>query len=108
MIKLCLSSFQDGAPPKIVQPPRKEVAFVLRGTVMLNCVATGDPAPVVKWYHERSNDALSNNTVMQIFSNGSLLLKRIKKRNAGSYKCVAINIYDTSKSFESELVLACK
>lgn len=107
MIKLCLSSFQDGAPPKIVQPPQTEVAFVPKGTVMLNCVATGDPAPVVMWYDE-NDKVLSNNTVMQIFSNGSLLFIGIKKKYAGHYRCIATNIYKRSKFFKSELVVACK
>lgn len=96
----------DGRPPKVIQAPIREMVFVLKSTVMIDCVAVGDPTPKIHWY--RGNRiALKNITdVRYIFPNGSLQIKDMKKKNAGKYKCIARNKYGISKAYPSELIQA--
>ena len=71
-------------PVFTVKPPGK-VAVGVGDTLTLNCSATGDPRPAISW--KRQGAALpfgrSHST------NGALIIRDLKKEDAGNYICVA-------------------
>ena len=71
-------------PQFTVKPPAK-VVIAASKTLTLNCSATGDPQPVISW--KRQGAALPAGTSQQI--NGVLVIRDIKKSDAGNYTCVA-------------------
>ena len=71
-------------PQFTVKPRAKVVAFP--GLVMtLNCSASGDPQPVISW--KKQGSQLPGGRSQQI--NGALLIRGIRKEDAGNYVCVA-------------------
>ena len=71
-------------PRFIVKPPAK-VVVLLRGTLRINCRASGDPKPVMRWNKQGSQ--LPVGRTQQI--NGSLVIRDITKNDKGNYICVA-------------------
>ena len=71
-------------PRFIVKPPVK-VAAVPGYTFTLNCSATGDPQPAIRW--KRLGSQLPVGRSQQI--NGALVIRNIAKSDAGNYMCVA-------------------
>ena len=71
-------------PQFTVKPRAKVVAFP--GLVMtLNCSASGDPQPVISW--KKQGSQLPGGRSQQI--NGALLIRGIRKEDAGNYICIA-------------------
>ena len=71
-------------PRFTVKPRAKVVAFP--GLVMtLNCSASGDPQPVISW--KKQGSQLPGGRSQQI--NGALLIRGIRKEDAGNYICMA-------------------
>ena len=54
------------------------------------CRADGFPSPRLNWY--RRNKLLGNTSRLTLGANGSLLVKRIDRDDAGTYECRAENI----------------
>ena len=73
-------------PRFIVKPPAK-VVVLLRGTLRINCTASGDPKPVIRW--KKQGGQLPVGRSEQI--NGSLLIRDITMNDKGIYSCVAIS-----------------
>ena len=71
-------------PRFIVKPPAKVVAS-LRGTLRINCRASGDPKPVITW--KKHGEQLPVGRSQQI--NGSLVIRDITMNDKGNYICVA-------------------
>ena len=71
-------------PRFIVKPPVK-VAAVPGYTFTLNCSATGDPQPAIRW--KRLGSQLPVGRSQQI--NGALVIRNVAKSDAGNYMCVA-------------------
>ena len=71
-------------PRFIVKPPAKVVAL-LRGTLRINCRASGDPKPVIRW--KKQGGQLPRRRSQQI--NGSLVIRDITINDKGNYICVA-------------------
>ena len=71
-------------PRFIVKPPAK-VVVLLRGTLRINCRASGDPKPVIKW--KKQGGQLPVVRSQQI--NGSLVIRGITMNDKGNYICVA-------------------
>lgn len=70
----------------------------LGDTVVFSCVAEGLPTPAITWY--RMAGALpSGNHV--IYSNGTLVLRSVRKGDEGIYTCLAKNILGEAKAFVS-------
>ena len=71
-------------PRFIVKPPAK-VVVLLRGTLRINCGASGDPKPVIRWKKQGGQLPVGRN--QQI--NGSLVIRDITMNDKGNYICVA-------------------
>lgn len=71
-------------PRFTVKPPMKVVAS-LGYTLKLNCSATGDPQPVIRW--KRQGEQLPAGRSQQ--TNGALVMKGITMNDTGYYSCVA-------------------
>ena len=71
-------------PQFTVKPPSKVVA-VPGDTLTLNCSATGDPQPVIKW--KRLGVALPRGRNQRLHD--SLIVTDMKKEDSGYYVCVA-------------------
>ena len=84
------------SPPRFtVKPPAKVVARV-GGSLKLNCSATGDPQPVIRW--KKQGGQLPVGRSQQI--NGALVIQGITMNDRGNYTCVAEN----AGVFKSETV----
>ena len=71
-------------PRFTVKPPVKVFAW-LGDTLMLNCSATGDPQPVIRWKRPGAKLPVGRSQQM----NGVLVLRNITMKDAGYYICVA-------------------
>ena len=66
------------------------ISAIENNTVTLPCPVLGTPTPQVRWY--KNGQALtSNQSGLQLFYNGSLLLLSAQMLDAGQYTCVAEN-----------------
>ena len=72
-------------PRLIIKPPAKVVASI-GDTLTLNCSAAGDPQPVISWKRQGSQLPVGR-SYQQI--NGALVIRDIRKQDAGNYICVA-------------------
>jgi len=66
------------------KPPVKAVVIV-GDTLTLNCNATGDPQPVISWKKQGGQLPVGRRQLI----NGALVIRDIKKEDAGNYICVA-------------------
>ncbi|XP_022808596.1 titin-like [Stylophora pistillata] len=71
-------------PQFTVKPPAKTIAFA-GDALMLNCSATGDPKPVMKWKRLGSALPLGRSQRLQ----DSLIIRDLKVEDSGYYVCVA-------------------
>ena len=60
-------------------------------TAVLNCSASGNPPPTVRWIFRSNN--ITNDTVKYIITNGVLTILNVELNDAGVYHCAASNIY---------------
>ena len=95
----------DCSPARVTNPPPKKIPFAVSKPLTIRCDATGDPKPVINWYH-KSNTPMKNTTRFQIFSNGALHFTKMQEDDDGTYECVASNICVNSPTYGTELVLA--
>ena len=75
-------------------PPRKSLGLA-SGDVLLPCTAQG--AREIVW--QRASQSLPTSRIL--YSNGSLLLKKISSNYAGSYTCIARNFHRSVKASTS-------
>ncbi|XP_071140240.1 protogenin-like isoform X1 [Mytilus edulis] len=73
-------------PPKIVAIS-KEVNATIKHSVTLECLADGNPSPVVTWMKD-GNPTLDDN-FKEINGRSNLKFIKVGKIDAGTYKCVA-------------------
>lgn len=85
-------------PQFTVKPPANVFAGIGE-TLTLNCAATGDPQPVMRW---KKQEAL--NHLEETSSNGALVIRNIKKEDEGNYICAAIS----AGVFDVETITAVK
>ncbi|KAF5283747.1 hypothetical protein FQR65_LT02641 [Abscondita terminalis] len=80
-----ISNEEQGEYPKVTVEPQ-QVTVDQGSTIEIRCIATGSPAPTIKW--TRVNDPLSTNA-QQI---GPVLkIQNVQIRDRGVYVCVASN-----------------
>lgn len=78
----------QSAPVFKVEPQDVTVRF--GDVVVLQCQATGEPAPTVEWM--RAGQPLEASGRLRTLLDGSLWLEQAEARDAGTYECVAHNI----------------
>ena len=71
--------------PRFTVKPPVSIFAVLGDTLTLNCSATGDPQPAIRWRKQGGHLPVGRN--QQI--NGALVIRDIKKNDTGYYTCTA-------------------
>uniref|UniRef100_A0A3P9A7Y1 Ig-like domain-containing protein n=1 Tax=Esox lucius TaxID=8010 RepID=A0A3P9A7Y1_ESOLU len=80
-------------PPTIRdKSPIPEVIRVLYGqTASLKCSAKGEPTPVIKWLTPTKRAIASSSDKYQVHNDGTLVIQKVQRFDAGNYTCVARN-----------------
>ncbi|XP_061431384.1 LOW QUALITY PROTEIN: immunoglobulin superfamily member 10-like [Lethenteron reissneri] len=98
-------------PPKIEGHARKAAAAVplqVRGgdAARLSCDAAGEPKPSVAWVLPSTRAPLTSADGPRVQRDGSLIIERVGKADAGVYTCIARNaLGEDSKAISLEVVL---
>lgn len=106
VLPLHLAVEESSVPPSVEQvgPP---VTSTVGEPVILSCKASGSPVPQMSWLLPDGNivrRGLAVSGGLTIQSNGSLSLPNPSKRDAGYYRCIAVNQYGSdSLSMQLEL-----
>ncbi|XP_027136037.1 roundabout homolog 1 isoform X6 [Larimichthys crocea] len=77
----------DRPPPVIRQGPTNQTVAV-DGTVVLNCVASGNPAPTILWRKDGVLVSTHDSRVKQL-DTGALQIRYAKLGDTGTYTCIA-------------------
>ncbi|XP_074496613.1 roundabout homolog 1 isoform X9 [Sebastes fasciatus] len=77
----------DRPPPVIRQGPTNQTVAV-DGTVVLNCVATGNPTPTILWRKDGVLVSTHDSRVKQL-DTGALQIRYAKLGDTGTYTCIA-------------------
>ena len=81
----------------MTEHPRDQNVTSFEGTIMLNCTATGFPAPTITWFH---NNTMEDNTsytsgMINNYTTRSTFILSIPATSDSMYLCrAAINGYD--------------
>ena len=88
-------------PAEILIHPNQTTEVDAYNSVILTCVATGDPIPSILWRKDSSD--LANDSQLTIyevhvlnnvtFLQSNLVLCGVEEADAGEYSCVSENIY---------------
>ena len=96
-----------GNKPQILVHPPDHLHAHKGQTVLLDCLATGIPTPVIYWYYvgpvwsQHVKHSIRNNSKYSIYSNGSLVIKILQAKDMGVYECEARNVMGSaSKQFK--------
>ncbi|XP_052063320.1 neural cell adhesion molecule 2-like isoform X2 [Mytilus californianus] len=88
-------------PPQIVKPPTAQSVSVGEAA-RFECVATAKPSPKYYWYFNSITIELTGERYNLSRDAGVLIIKKVIKDDAGTYKCVARS---TDKSDEKDAAL---
>ncbi|KAM9313261.1 protogenin [Gastrophryne carolinensis] len=80
------TSIQSFEKPVIIAPPRN-TTISLHQTLTLECLATGNPKPIVSWSRLDQKPIDVFNT--RVLGNGNLVISDVKVQHAGVYICRA-------------------
>ncbi|KAK5619469.1 hypothetical protein CRENBAI_013854 [Crenichthys baileyi] len=86
-----LTVSKDGGPkprqrPRIIAGPQN-VTVSLHHTVVLECVATGNPSPIISWSRADSKPIDVYNA--KVLGNGNLVITDVNSKHSGVYLCRA-------------------
>nr|XP_029516161.1 matrix-remodeling-associated protein 5 [Oncorhynchus nerka] len=82
------------ADPPIIRDKTQspEVVRVLYGeAVSLKCSAKGEPTPVITWLSPTNRAIASSPTKYQVHNDGTLVVRKAQRFDAGNYTCIARN-----------------
>lgn len=84
--------FKLGADPKPRQKPKiiagpQNVTVSLHQTVVLECVATGNPRPIISWSRADTKPIDVYNA--KVLGNGNLVIADVSAKHSGVYLCRA-------------------
>ena len=93
---LCIIEY----PVFVIRP--KNASVKLNESAMFNCSLTGYPKPKVLWYKKKPKvqkwESLAESKRVEIFPNGSLLLRNVVKQDELAYKCIGGNAGEFNSS----------
>lgn len=87
-----------GKKPQIIRPPPTSSPAVKGFAMSLNCLATGTPPPMVRWYYigpiwsEHVKKSIKNDSTYSVYQNGTLIIRNVEARETGFYECTASNL----------------
>ncbi|KAI4886009.1 hypothetical protein NFI96_000956 [Prochilodus magdalenae] len=79
-------SFRNPQRPHIIAGPQN-ITVATHGSALLECVAVGNPRPLISWSRADQKPIDVYNT--KVLGNGNLLISDIKRQHAGLYVCRA-------------------
>lgn len=91
-----------GNTPQIIAPPPASSKAVKGQTVFLDCLATGTPPPIIRWYYigsvwsEHVKTSIKNDSDYSIYDNGTLVIRNVGATSTGFYECIASNVMGTA------------
>ncbi|XP_036370266.1 hemicentin-1-like isoform X2 [Octopus sinensis] len=98
-------SVKGTQPPVMLINPPTQVLFKEFQTAVLPCKASGEPQPTYTWKKDKQdfNVAGRRDHILTAPNEGTLVFKRPKKKDAGTYQCFANNSYGVAMSGIVEL-----
>ncbi|XP_064466371.1 cell adhesion molecule Dscam1-like [Ornithodoros turicata] len=81
----------NAAPAWVVEPTSQNVSE--GSTALIHCNATGSPLPQIVWRKHNGDDVtvISQNGRHQVYSNGTVLFRDLKRSDSGMYTCEVSN-----------------
>ena len=78
-------------PPTILKIP-VDVHSPIGSQAQFDCVADGNPTPIVKWQRDNIPVQLTTSHKHQVTSAGSLIIQEVSHIDEGVYECIAENV----------------
>ncbi|OWA50313.1 Protein sidekick [Hypsibius exemplaris] len=82
-----------GTVPVIVQRPDVDIQADPSQTVIIPCIAEGNPTPSTAWYRNSQILSPAGTDKLTIAANGSLIVSQINDQHAGVYQCFRQNAF---------------
>ena len=79
--------------PDIVERPPDITYVSTSNSLVLSCIATGNPPPSIEW------SAPYDLTKFEVLKNGSLFVKEVNPTHSGQFSCTATNSAGTDYEF---------
>ncbi|KAG8520823.1 Peroxidasin-like protein, partial [Galemys pyrenaicus] len=80
----------DCESPRITFEPR-DVEVTSGNTVYFTCRAEGNPKPKIIWLHNNHSLDLKDDTRLNLFDDGTLMIRNTRESDQGVYQCMARN-----------------
>ena len=89
-----LTQLEVHEAPVITVKPRSEASVLFGDSVVLECLATGTPAPALLWMHEKDRTVLlpgdRTDSGLEVTDRGFLKIQSVK--SSSTYVCMAVNV----------------
>ena len=101
----------------MIEHPQDQNVTSIEGIIMLNCTATGFPAPTITWFHNNTmeDDTSYTSEMINVYTTRSIFIMSMPTTNdSGMYFCrAAVDGYDNVNSntvtvlVQGECIIAC-
>ena len=81
-------------PPSVLVNPKQALVYEDDATFTANCTANGYPKPFIRWMTTHKAQSIETSK-----DGSTLILRKPKTKDSGTYKCVAENIGGTAYGF---------
>ncbi|XP_076641618.1 cell adhesion molecule Dscam2 isoform X1 [Halictus rubicundus] len=104
--RLQLTEIRSTMPPMI----NEKVVYMsarLKDTIVIPCVAYGNPTPTNRWYYNRNQreEPIEDASGHYVVRDGSLIIQGVQENDTGSYMCTASNV-EGNESMEVRLTVS--
>ncbi|XP_076276315.1 cell adhesion molecule Dscam2 isoform X6 [Lasioglossum baleicum] len=104
--RLQLTEIRSTMPPMI----NEKVVYMsarLKDTIVIPCVAYGNPTPTNRWYYNRNQreEPIEDASGHYVVRDGSLIIQGVQDNDTGSYMCTASNV-EGNESMEVRLTVS--
>ncbi|XP_077873311.1 putative oxidoreductase PXDNL [Ictidomys tridecemlineatus] len=83
--------------PRITFEPQ-DVEVTSGNTVYFTCRAEGNPKPKITWIHNNNSLDLEDDTRLNMFDDGTLMIRNTRESDQGIYQCMARNSAGEAKT----------